>query len=165
MFSCQHDAAILEPARPAVCPWGCSCHVHLAHRLRTAVTCRHVLQDYTERRALRAELKALQKEERQRQQRAVEEVLKVGCFPRSWSYAAVSAFIIQLCLPLVPTHLLMYSYENLVWSGGGVCLMSCLSVFRNMCEHCLITHQMASSADARVSLAQARCSCSEQTGG
>lgn len=37
-----------------------------------------LLQDYAERRALRAELKMLQKEERQRQQRAVDEVLKVG---------------------------------------------------------------------------------------
>ena len=36
-------------------------------------------QEYAERRALRAELKALRKEERQRQQRAVDEVLKVGC--------------------------------------------------------------------------------------
>ena len=35
-------------------------------------------QEYAERRALRAELKALQKEERQRQQRAVDEVLKVN---------------------------------------------------------------------------------------
>ena len=102
------------------------------------MTCRHVLQDYTERRALRAELKALQKEERQRQQRAVEEVLKVGCFPRSWSYAGVSAFIIELCLLLVPTHLVMYSYRHLVWSDGGVCLESCLSVLENKCIHCLM---------------------------
>ena len=36
-----------------------------------------VMKDYEERRALRGELKALQKEERQRQQRAVDEVLKV----------------------------------------------------------------------------------------
>ena len=35
-------------------------------------------QEYAERRALRGELKALQKEERVRQQRAVDEVLKVG---------------------------------------------------------------------------------------
>jgi superfamily I DNA and/or RNA helicase len=36
---------------------------------------RCVAQDYAERRALRGELRALQKEERQRQQRAVGEVL------------------------------------------------------------------------------------------
>ncbi len=33
-------------------------------------------QDYAERRSLRGELRALQKEERQRQQRAVDEVMK-----------------------------------------------------------------------------------------
>ena len=35
-----------------------------------------LLQDYAERRALRSELRSLSKEERQRQQKAVEEVLK-----------------------------------------------------------------------------------------
>lgn len=34
------------------------------------------VQDYAERRSLRGELRALQKEERQRQQRAVDEVMK-----------------------------------------------------------------------------------------
>lgn len=36
------------------------------------------LQDYAERRALRGETKALAKEERQRQQKAVQEVLQVS---------------------------------------------------------------------------------------
>lgn len=34
------------------------------------------MQDYAERRALRSELRALSKEEKQRQQKAVQEVLK-----------------------------------------------------------------------------------------
>ena len=38
--------------------------------------CLCVIQDYAERRALRSELRSLSKEEKQRQQKAVEEVLK-----------------------------------------------------------------------------------------
>ena len=36
------------------------------------------MQDYAERRALRSELRSLSKEEKQRQQKAVQEVLKHG---------------------------------------------------------------------------------------
>jgi superfamily I DNA and/or RNA helicase len=36
----------------------------------------HDMQDYAQRRAIRGELRALQKEERQRQQKAVDEVLQ-----------------------------------------------------------------------------------------
>ena len=42
----------------------------------TANLCSGAWQEYAERRALRAELKALQKEERHRQQRAIDEVLQ-----------------------------------------------------------------------------------------
>ena len=87
---CRHELnipqglAISRPCHAAVCCPPCSAPRGIkvscpAGPQAMYTSYRLVLQDYSERRALRAELKALQKEERRRQQRAVDEVLKVGC--------------------------------------------------------------------------------------
>ena len=60
-FPCTHEVSCLTGAEVTL----------------TTDRCSGAWQEYAERRALRAELKALQKEERHRQQRAIDEVLKV----------------------------------------------------------------------------------------